>query len=183
MRTFRESLNQIRVRRIVRKALALAPRGCVRNDVLMLHELRKFSGQELQLHWWARNVHPWDQTLSVARRCELFSQQALHDTESALIRLFQRLPDLKEVAFRVLDPGVPNRVIPGAHEQREEAPLERHEFDPKVILAGNVERNDVIPEPRSPSIKMRLLMMGVRFLMVGGHLEPLAAGNLCPLEG
>ncbi|HEV7926357.1 MAG TPA: hypothetical protein VGR14_13435 [Verrucomicrobiae bacterium] len=183
MRTLRESLNQIRVRRIVRKALALAPRGCVRNDVLMLHELREFSGQELQLHWWARNVHPWDHNLSVARQSELFSQQALHDTESALIRLFRRLPDLHEIAFRVLYPGVPNPVIPGENEQRDEVPLERYEIEPKVILTGNVERNDVIPEPFSPSIKMRLLMMGVRFLMVGGHLEPLAAGNLCPLEG
>jgi hypothetical protein len=83
----------------------------------------------------------------------------------------------------VLYPGVPNPVIPGENEQRDEVPLERYEIEPKVILTGNVERNDVIPEPFSPSIKMRLLMMGVRFLMVGGHLEPLAAGNLCPLEG
>lgn len=63
------------------------------------------------------------------------------------------LPDIDKIDFRVLDPHSSNR----------------------VILAGKVERDEIPWARRLQSIKMRLMMMGVRFLMVGGHLEPLPA--------
>jgi len=147
------SVLELRLQRLARKALALAPRGCVRNDVLVVSKVNKVSDQELQIEWWGRDVHPWDRDLPPSRQDELFSQQALQDTESAVLRLFQKLPDINQIDFRALAPSAAHR----------------------VILAGMVERDDIIDACRSQSIKMRLMMMGVRFLMAGGHLEPLPA--------
>jgi hypothetical protein len=141
----------------------------------MLAKLRQVSGQETSLEWWARCVHPWDSDLSPVRQSELFSQQALLDTEAALIRLFRRLPDIHHIAFRVLDPLARHRFPPVDTKEGDDEAVESPEFGVRVILAGNVERQDVIPARHSQSIKMRLMMMGVRFLLVGGHLEPLAA--------
>jgi hypothetical protein len=153
MKTFIEHRNQMRLHRIARKALKLSPRGCGCNDVLLLSKLSKVSDQELQLEWLARDVHPWDRDLPAPQQAELFCQQALQDTEAAILRLFRMLPDIAQVNFRVLDPHASNR----------------------VILAGNVERGEIPWARRLESIRIRLLMMGVRFLMAGGHLEPLAA--------
>jgi hypothetical protein len=153
MKTFLAQLSQTRLHRAARKALKLAPRGGVRNDVLVLSKLSKVTEQELQLEWLAREVHPWDRDLPSWRQAELFCQQALQDTEAAILRLFRMLPDVAHVEVRVLDPQAANR----------------------VILAGKVERDEIPWVCRLESIKMRLLMMGVRFLMAGGHLEPLSA--------
>ncbi len=153
MTTLPAPLNQTRLQRAARKALKLAPRGGVRNDVLVLSKLSKVTAQELQLEWLARQVHPWDRDLPPCRQAELFCQQALQDTEAAILRLFRMLPDIAQFDVRVLDPNAANR----------------------VILAGKVEREEIHSACRLESIKMRLLMMGVRFLMAGGHLEPLAA--------
>jgi hypothetical protein len=171
---------ELRLQRIARIALALAPRGAVRNDVLVLRDLTMVSGRELRLEWWARRVHPWDCDLPSARQSELFSQQALHDTETALVRLFRRLPEIDQITFRVLDPVASNQVLPAENAARDAALVESKKFDPWVILAGNVKREDVLPVSSSESIKMRLLMMGVRFIMVGDHLEPFASSALWP---
>ncbi len=146
-------LKETKLQRAARKALALAPRGGVRQDVLMINQLSNIPAQQLRIEWCARDVHPWDQDLPAREQAELFCQQALHDTEAAILRLFQMLPGIQQVDFRVLDPKASNR----------------------VILAGNVERDEIPAARRLQSIKMRLMMMGVRFLMAGGHLEPLTA--------
>ena len=153
MTIFMTYLKETKLQRITRKALALAPRGGVRHDVLVINQLSNNPVQQLRIEWCARDVHPWDQDLPPLDQAELFCQQALHDTEAAILRLFQMLPGIHQVDFRVLDPKASNR----------------------VILAGNVERDEIPAARRLQSIKMRLMMMGVRFLMAGGHLEPLAA--------
>jgi hypothetical protein len=153
MNIFIERLNRMRLHHVAKKALKLSPRGCVRNDVLMLSKLNRISDQELQLEWFARDVHPWDRDLPAPHQAELFCQQALQDTEAAILRLSRMLPDIAQVNFRVLDP----------HASR------------RVILTGNVERREIPWACRLESIKMRLLMMGVQFLMAGGQLESLAA--------
>jgi len=163
------------VQRIARRALSLAPRGGVRDDGLRLVKLRQLSGQETSLEWWARCIHPWDSDLSPLRQSELFSQQALLDTEAALIRLFRRLPGIDHIAFRVLDPVARNGFAAVDTKEGADGAVESPEFGVRVILAGNVERKDLIPARHSQSIKMRLMMMGVRFLLVGGQLEALAA--------
>jgi hypothetical protein len=75
------------VRQIVRRALALRPRGAIANDVLNLNSLI-LSGHCLKLEWRARDIHPWDRDLPLAEQAELFCEQALQDTDVALIRLF-----------------------------------------------------------------------------------------------
>ena len=77
------------VQQIVRRALALRPRGAVPNDVLILNSLI-LSSHCLKLEWRARDIHPWDRDLPPAQQAELFSEQALQDTDVALNRLFRR---------------------------------------------------------------------------------------------
>ena len=133
--------------RAVRSALALPPRGGIRNDVLILKSLR-VSGRCLQLEWRARAIHPWDRDLPPSRQAELFSEQALQDTDAAIIRLFRMLPDIEEIKLQVVKP----MAFGG------------------VILTGVVHRETALaPEP-PPSLKQRLITLGVRYKMGGDHL-------------
>jgi hypothetical protein len=135
---------------IVRRALALRPRGAVPHDVLVLHSLRA-AGHCVQLEWRARDIHPWDCDLPPSRQAEVFSEQALQDTDVALIRLFQRLPEIDQIEFHVLKPLPPD----------------------EVILTGVVDRAKVLDPERSPSLRMRLKMLGVHYEMADSHLVPL----------
>ena len=67
--------------------------------MLVLNSLR-LSGHCLQLEWREREIHPWDRDLPPSRQGELFGEQALQDTDAALIRLFQRLPEIEQIEFR-----------------------------------------------------------------------------------
>src|ERR1700685_346059 len=99
MIAFFTDLFKPRVQQIVRRALALQPRGAVPNDVLTLHNLI-LSGHCLKLEWLARDIHPWNRDLPLAEQAELFSEQAMQDTEAALIRLFQGLPEVEQIEFQ-----------------------------------------------------------------------------------
>jgi len=135
------------LRRLVRKALSLSPRGFVSRDVLVLCD---FSAQ-LRVEWRTRDIHPWDGSLPVDRRSELFRDQAFHDTDAAIVRLFRILPDLDAIEVRVLEPRPPNR----------------------TILAGSVARRDADAARPLASPGMRLRLMGVRCRLEGGRLAPL----------
>jgi hypothetical protein len=151
-------LIQSNMQRVVRRALALRPRGAVPHDVLVLKSLR-LCGHCLQLEWHARGIHPWDRDLPVSRQSELFSQQALQDTDAALMRLFQRLPEVEQIEFQVLNP----MPVGG------------------VILTGVVDRESVLdPEP-PPSLRMRLKMLGVCYKMADDHLMLLPANAWGPV--
>jgi hypothetical protein len=89
------------IQQIVRRALTLRPRGGIPNDVLVLNRL-VLSGHCLELEWRARDIHPWDHDLPPARQAELFSKQALEDTDLALIRLFHSLSEIEQIEFQVL---------------------------------------------------------------------------------
>jgi hypothetical protein len=146
------------VQQIVRRALALRPRGAVPNDVLILNNLI-LSGRCLKLEWRARDVHPWDRDLPPAQQAELFSEQALQDTDVALIRLFQGLSEIEQIEFQVLKPD-------GFGE---------------VILAGVVDRERAFdPEPPL-SLRMRLRMLGVTYQMADDHLVLLPANSWVPM--
>jgi hypothetical protein len=135
------------IERTVRRALALQPRGAVPNDVLVLNSLR-VSGRGLQLEWHAREIHPWDLGLPPARQAELFSKQALQDTDAALLRLFRKLPEIEQIDFQVLKP----KSLGG------------------VILTGVVDRQTALDPQPPPSIRMRLYSLGVRFKMADDRL-------------
>lgn len=148
------------IQQIVRRALALRPRGSIPNDVLVLNSLRLL-GHSLQLEWRARDIHPWDRDLPQSQQDELFSEQALRDTDVALIRLFQRLPEIEQIQFQVLNPT---------------------DFD-GVILAGVVDREGALnPEP-PPSLRMRLNMLGVHYQMAEDHLVLLPVNSWAPMPG
>jgi hypothetical protein len=150
MKNFFSWLLQIELHWTARRSLALAPRGAVPNDVLVL---TKLSTSPLRIEWRARDLHPWDRDLSLALRTKLFHEQALQDTEEALRRLFAGFPAMEQIVFRVLEPAAPNR----------------------VIAAGNVARGEFDAADRFPSLRMRLHMMGVRIAAAGKELEPAAA--------
>jgi hypothetical protein len=148
------------VQRIVRRALALRPRGAIPNDVLVLNSLR-LSAPRLQLEWRARDIHPWDRDLLPTRQAELFSKQALQDTDVALIRLFQSLPEIEEIEFQVLNPADCGG----------------------VILTGVVDREQALdPEPPL-SLRMRLNMLGVHYQMAEDHLVLLPTNSWAPMLG
>jgi hypothetical protein len=142
------------VEKIVRRALSLRPRGAIPNDVLVLDNLI-LSAHWLKLEWRARDVHPWDRDLPLAEQAELFSRQALQDTDAALIRLFQGLPEIEEIEFQVLKPD-------GFGD---------------VILTGAVDREKVLASERPLSLRMRLLNLGVTYQMADNHLVLLPANS------
>ncbi|TMB00906.1 MAG: hypothetical protein E6J70_09260 [Deltaproteobacteria bacterium] len=136
-----------RFRRMVTKALAVGSRGFIANDVLLLSKL----STQVQVEWRTRDVHPWDRNVPPDQRAELFREQTLHDTDAAILRFFQLLPDLDAIEIRVLEPHAPNR----------------------LILAGAVARRDAMATRSLSSPGMRLKTMGIKFRTNGGHLEPL----------
>jgi len=137
---------QGRLRRLVTKALALRPRGFIPKDVLVL---TKLSGQ-LQVEWRARDIHPWDRDQPAARQAEMFGEQALHDTDDAVVRLFQILPEIDAIGLRVLAPR-----------------------DPRLMLAGTVSRREAFATRSLSSPGMRPTLLGVRYHVSEGHLDPL----------
>jgi hypothetical protein len=147
LRAFTAYLAASPLRRLVRKALALTPRGFVSRDVLLLCD---FSAR-LRVEWRTRDVHPWDESLPVGRRSELFRDQAFSDTDAAIVRLFRFLPDIDEIEVQVLAPRLPNR----------------------TILAGTVTRRDADAARSLVSPGMRLRLMGIRCRLEGGRLAPL----------
>jgi len=140
------SAHSDRITRRVAHALALTPRGGVRNDVLAIDRL----AVALHVQWFARDVHPWDSDLSERRRAELFAQQCLKDVDAAIPRLFEQLPEID-----ILEIGV----------------LER---DSKTrIIAGVVHRSDLAARAGS-SLGMRLKTIGINYRCTDLKLEPIA---------
>src|SRR5260221_14703491 len=136
------SLMRRGIRSLVNRSIALWPRGGVVNDRLVLHKL---SGQ-LQLEWHARAVHLWDRDLPTYRQVEAYFEQAVADTDFAIRRIFQRLPEIDVIEIRVLDTQDPT----------------------KIMLAGVVTREDALAPDQSYSPKMRLKMMGIQYAKIMG---------------
>jgi hypothetical protein len=145
------------VQQIVRRALALRPRGAIPNDVLILNSLI-LSSHCLKLEWRARDIHPWDRDLPPAQQAELFSKQALQDTDEALIRLFQGLCEIEQIEFQVVKPN-------GFGD---------------VILAGLVDRERALDPEQPLSLRMRLSLLGVSYQMADDHLVLLPANSWGP---
>ena len=136
-----------RFRRIVTDAIAVTPRGFVARDALCLTRL----SAELQMEWRTRDIHPWDRHVGAERRDQLICQQALRDTDEAILRCFAMLPDVVAITVRVLEPHPPNR----------------------LICAGRVVREDAVAACAFASPRMRLELMGIRCLANDGRLTAL----------
>jgi len=121
-------------RRRIEHALDLERRGEARKDGLQLGEMQ----HRLEIRWRARGIHPWDRHLDREERQARFIEQALIDTEAAIARLFEALPEVDLIDLRVTDPG--------SHA---------------TMLSGNVHRSDFENRQPCPSVRMRLIEMGV----------------------
>src|ERR1700721_1228987 len=131
LKTLLRKLDGRRYKLDVERALALQLRGEVRNDGLESITLTT----QLQIEWRARDIHPWDRgLLSPGQRTEAFLEQSLVDTEAAIYRLFEALPQVDAIAVRVLD-------------RKSET----------VIISGNVSRLAASARDENLSVGMQLL--------------------------
>jgi hypothetical protein len=158
MTTFLARFVQPSIQRTVKRALALRPRGAVLHDVLILNSMH-VSGHSLQVEWRARDVHPWDRHLPLSEQADLFSEQALEDTDEAIVRLFKRLPDIERIELQVLNP-----MASGG-----------------VILTGVVDRETALGSEPPPSLRWRLIMLGISFRLVANHLVLLPGKTWGPM--
>jgi hypothetical protein len=121
-------------RRRIEQALDLERRGGARKDGLQLGKMQ----HRLEIRWQARGVHPWDRHLPREVRQARFIEQALADTEAAIARLFEALPEVDVIDLSVTDPK-----------------------SDATMLSGTVHRADFQNLRSSPSVRMRLAEMGV----------------------
>ena len=131
-------------------ALALHRRGEVRPDGLKAVRI----SNHLEIEWTARNIHPWD----LGQNWDsgfAFVDQTLADTDAAVARLFEALPQVDAIMLRILDPAS------GA-----------------AIIAGTVYRSAISDVNRSVSIRMRLNRWGLKFRSTGLSLEPLETDGI-----
>jgi hypothetical protein len=100
----------------------------------------------------------WDRgLLSPARRAAAFVEQSLVDTEAAIHRLFEALPQVDVIALRVLD-------------RTSEA----------VIISGIVSRLAASARDENLSIGMRLMYLGLNYHSAGSLFEPLEDHRSAP---
>ncbi len=131
-------------------AVALHRRGEVRHDGLTTTRI----SNHLEIEWTARNTHPWDR----GQRWDsgfLFVEQTLADTDAAVARLFEALPQVDAIMLRIFDPAS------GA-----------------AIVAGTVYRSAISDVNRNVSIRMRLNRWGLRFRSTGLSFDPLESDGM-----
>lgn len=130
-------LNLWRYHHSIKRALALHSRGEARRDGLTVDSV----SSHLEIRWRARDIHPWDRHGAAYEKELMFADQALSDTEAAVIRLFERLPQVDVIDLSVLEPA-----------------------SETLIAAGRVHRSDFnAPRPRLSSVGMRLRDVGIRY--------------------
>jgi len=147
LETLLRKLDGYRYRRNIERALALHLRSEVRRDGLK--PLRSMTHFEIE--WCARDVHPWDRgLLSPAQRAAAFVEQSLADTEAAIHRLFEALPQVDVISLRVFD-----------------------QASKTVILSGTVARPATPARDENLSIGMRLRYLGITYHSAGSLFEAL----------
>ena len=126
-----------RYHRRIKQALALHLRGEGRRDGLTLDNV----SSRLEIRWRARDIHPWDRHLARYEREAMFAEQALADTEAAVVRLFEKLPEVDVIELSVLEPK-----------------------SETLIAAGTVHRSELnAARPHLLSVGMRLREVGVTY--------------------
>ena len=100
-------------RRAIQDALALHRRDEVRRDGLDLIS----ASYRLEIEWRAREIHPWDRFTEPGEREVLFAEQSIADTDAALSRLFNELPEVEVIEFRVIRPGSLQPILAGTVER------------------------------------------------------------------
>jgi hypothetical protein len=143
-----------RYKRNVKRALALHLRGEVRSDGLTPISMTT----HFNVEWQARDIHPWDRgLLPPSQRALAFVQQSLNDTEAAICRLFEALPQMDVVTVRVVD-----------------------RTEGRVIISGSVSRLDFAARDERLAIGMRLLYLGLSYHSCGDLFEPIEESHPLP---
>ena len=127
----------------LQRALALPPRGGVRNDCLKLQSVCN----RLEIELSARDTHPWDHDDSSETKARKFAEQSLADTEAAIDRLFKLLPQVDVIDLKVRNP------ITG-----------------DIIAAGTVDRFPLDTE-KLQSVRMRLMARGMKHYLDETYFE------------
>jgi hypothetical protein len=102
-----------RERKSIQSALDLRHLGDGRRDGLTLTQVK----QSLEIEWRARDIHPWDRGCAPAKQESLFTEQSFADTEAVLSRLFEELPAVDEIAFKVIHPESDQCLFDGKAER------------------------------------------------------------------
>lgn len=108
-------------RKAIQSALDLHNRGEARRDGLTLTH----ASHHLKIEWRARDVHPWDRASESRQRELLFAEQSMADTDAALSRLFNDLPEVDVIEFTVTHPDSGQRILDGTVERACQAPCTR----------------------------------------------------------
>ena len=138
-------------RRSIDNALALYRRNEVRSDGLVLNSLCN----RLEICWYARDLHPWDYALSPEQKESAFNLQAMEDTEAAVLRIFERRPEVQIIEVKVLESN-----------------------SSTLLASGTIQRSALNAAGfRSPSVRMRLGEMGIRYFWapIDPHVSGAAA--------
>lgn len=109
LETYVGNLDLRRYQRSLNRALALHLRGEVRRDGLTLTK----ACNRLEIQWRARDIHPWDRDDPPERHALLFAEQMLADTEAAIFRLFEALPQVDVIKLSVIGRGSEPPIISG----------------------------------------------------------------------
>lgn len=111
--------------------------------------------EEAECHWIARQPDPWDVDLPADIRARHASLQALKDAIVVRGILFAALPQVAQADLRAYR-------LSGQSSE--------------LIISGRVTR-EYAAVPRVASVAMRAKLLGFRFLMEDGVLEPLRVGD------
>jgi hypothetical protein len=128
----------------IERVLARIGRGDVRGDGLRLNKVCN----RLVIQWRARDIHPWDRGLPVERSAAALDEQTLADTEAAISRLFEALPQVDVIDLTVLGPA-----------------------SEATMLAGTVHRSVLSGSRRLLSVRMRLRELGVDYRLAGSRFS------------
>jgi hypothetical protein len=129
--------------REVTRSLRLRPRGAIAHDVLHLAAL----SLRLRVEWRAREAHPWNHDLSTRRQAQLFARQCLEDVDAAIMRLFERVPEMQVLEIVVRAP--------------------RSEV---VLMSGVVHRDD-FREASHLALQMKLRTIGIKYQLFDCRFE------------
>jgi hypothetical protein len=135
-------------RRKIDHALALHLRGEARPDGLKLISVCNM----LQIQWRARDIHPWDRDSPRWERDQAFVAQSLADTEAAIARLLESMPQVDVLEVSVLAPE-----------------------SERMIMSGTVCRSSLTEVSARLSIGMRLRNLGIIYHSAGSQFEWLDA--------
>jgi hypothetical protein len=133
MRRWVKARSRLRWRHRLTAALRLEIRGAVAHDQLKV----KRCTTQLEIEWFARELHPWDRDLSPDQQTKMFVDRAVVDTVAAIEQLFEDVPEIDDLNVRVWD-----RTPPG-----------------EPLLFGTVSRAELeeCPEHCSPMMKLKSL--------------------------